>query len=71
MFPTKIVGVPGPTASCVRVGFTKNPRQPTARASAINAAKALTRRSFDVFDDMMSGDSSTRVLGLKAARLLS
>jgi len=49
----KIVGVTGPTAIAVRVGFTKKPRQLTARAKAANAAKAPITRRLDFFEDIV------------------
>ena len=44
--PVSMVGLDGPTASEVKVGFTKNPRQLAANANAASAAKAAIRWSF-------------------------
>jgi hypothetical protein len=50
--PASIVDVEGTTVIEVSVGFTKNPRQLMARARVTSAAKAPTKRSFDVIDDI-------------------
>lgn len=47
VFPVSMVGLAGPTASELSVGFTKNPRQLMAKASEARAAKAPMRRSLD------------------------
>ncbi len=52
VFPVSIVGVAGPTAIELSVGFTKNPLQPTARANVPRTANAPTKRKFFFFDDI-------------------
>jgi len=50
--PASIVEVEGTTVIELSVGFTKNPRQLTARANVTRAAKAPAKRSFDFVDDI-------------------
>ena len=45
--PVWMDGDPGATTSELSVGFTKNPRQLTARANVASAAKAQIKRSLD------------------------
>jgi hypothetical protein len=45
--PVWMDGDPGATTSELRVGFTKNPRQLTARPNVASAAKAQIKRSLD------------------------
>ena len=52
VLPVSIVGVGGPTASELNVGFTKNPVQLAARAKAPRAMKAPAKRKFFFFDDI-------------------
>jgi hypothetical protein len=52
VFPVSIVGLAGPTASELNVGFTKNPLQPTADASAASTPNAPIKRRLDLFDDI-------------------
>jgi hypothetical protein len=52
IFPVKIVGETGPTERVVSVGFTKNPRQLTARARVARAAKAPVIRILCFVDDI-------------------
>ena len=51
--PASIVAVEGATDIEVNVGFTKNPRQPTASARIPSAAKATARRSLFFWDDIV------------------
>jgi hypothetical protein len=55
--PASIVAVEGTTLMELSVGFTKNPRQLTARARVTSAARAPTKRSFDVIDDIILSGS--------------
>jgi hypothetical protein len=50
--PASIVAVEGATDIEVSVGFTKNPRQFTARARVASAANAPARRSWCLIDDI-------------------
>ena len=50
--PVWIVGLAGPTAIELRVGFTKNPVQLTAKANEANTANAPIKRKFVLFDDI-------------------
>jgi hypothetical protein len=52
VFPVSIVGFAGPTASELNVGFTKNPLQPTAKASVASTPNAPIKRRLDLFDDI-------------------
>jgi hypothetical protein len=52
--PVWMLGVAGPTVIEERVGFTKNPRQLAAKASAIRAAKVAVRRTFWLIEDMLA-----------------
>ena len=45
VFPVSMEGDAGATTSELRVGFTKNPRQLTAKANVASAAKAQIKRS--------------------------
>lgn len=51
--PVWMLGDAGPTEREVNVGFTKNPRQLAARASAARAAKAPAIRSVCFVEDMI------------------
>lgn len=51
--PVSMVGVTGPTAIEVSVGFTKNPVQLTAKANMLSAARAPARRSLWFADDIV------------------
>jgi hypothetical protein len=55
--PASIVAVEGATDIEVNVGFTKNPRQLTARARAASAATAPATRSWCLIDDIFISDS--------------
>lgn len=52
VFPVSIVGLAGPTARELNVGFTKNPLQLTANASMASAPNAPIKRRLDLFDDI-------------------
>jgi len=52
VFPVSIVGLAGPTASELNVGFTKNPLQLTANASIASILNAPIKRRLDLFDDI-------------------
>ena len=60
VFPTSMVGVGGPTAIEVSVGFTKNPLQLTARARVVSAAKAPMSRILCFVDDIIAATPSAR-----------
>jgi hypothetical protein len=47
----------------VNVGFTKKPRQLTARARVASAAKAQVSRSFCFWDDILVETPWARLLG--------
>jgi hypothetical protein len=51
-------------AMLVSVGFTKNPRQLTARAKVASAPKAPIKRSFDFVDNMLVETPWARLLAL-------
>ena len=50
--PVSIVGLAGPTASELKVGFTKKPLQLTANTNKPSAPNAPIKRRFDLFDDI-------------------
>ena len=52
VLPVSIVGLAGPTASELNVGFTKNPLQPTANARVASTLNAPIKRRLDLFDDI-------------------
>ena len=52
VLPVSIVGLAGPTASELSVGFTKNPRQPAANASVASTLNAPIKRRLDLFGDI-------------------
>ena len=52
VLPVSIVGLAGPTASELNVGFTKNPLQLTANASMASAPNAPIKRRLDLFVDI-------------------
>lgn len=58
-----MVGETGPTASDVSVGFTKKPRQPTARDKDASTAKAPIKRSLGFVDDIFVDTPWARLLG--------
>lgn len=60
VLPVCILGDAGPTARDVKVGFTKNPLQLAAKASATSAAKAPINRSFCGLRDMVVGTPGAR-----------
>jgi len=62
--PVSIVGLAGPTARELSVGFTKKPVQLTARASDAKTANAPIKLKFDLFDDI----SIFGILGARFAR---
>ncbi len=67
VFPVSIVGLAGPTAIVLNVGFTKKPLQLTASAKAARAASAPTKRKFFFFDDIpvsTPSDDSAQQLSL-------
>ena len=53
VFPVSIVGVAGPTAREVKVGFTKNPVQLTANASIASPGRAPATRSLGMVEDIV------------------
>jgi hypothetical protein len=57
-------GDEGATTSELRVGFTKNPRQLTARAKVASAAKAQITRSLDFSECILVAAPWARPLGL-------
>jgi hypothetical protein len=72
--PTLTLGLGGSITMVLTVGLTKNPLQPTARASARSAVKALIKRrfnpSFDFVDDIMSAGSLGKKLRFYLGLLL-
>jgi hypothetical protein len=56
--PVSIVGLAGPTAIELRVGFTKNPVQLTAKANEAKTANAPIKRKVFFFDDISISVSS-------------
>lgn len=56
--PVWIVGLAGPTAIELKVGFTKNPVQLAAKTNKANIANAPIKRKFVLFDDISISVSS-------------
>jgi len=66
--PASIVALEGAIDIEVNVGFTKNPRQLTARARAASAATAPATRSWCLIDDIFISDSLGAPAGSKSLR---
>ena len=62
VFPVSIVGLAGPTAIELNVGFTKNPVQLAARANVPRTTKEPTNRKFFFFDDIPLSTFSVRTV---------
>jgi len=56
-------GDAGATTSELSVGFTKNPRQLTAKANVASAAKAQAKRNFDFSEGIFVAAPWARQLG--------
>jgi hypothetical protein len=63
VLPVCMDGVAGATTRELTVGFTKKPRQLTARAKEASAAKAAIRRKLDFMEDMFVAAPWARQIG--------